>query len=138
MLAKMFWILFFFLFLLFLLIISDRVASSCLCRKDLWICVLRFTQNNINHLKLLMTNYIIIWIIFLELLCWFKHAFIWKLQRTEFSSKVCKFCFYKLRRTVQVTLNHRLLIIWSFESFLNGFFVDQNMLLCEDCRELNL
>ena len=30
------------------------------------------------------------------MLCWLKHVFIWKLQRTEFSSKVCKLVFCKL------------------------------------------
>ena len=102
--------LFFFLFLFLLLIIIDRAGRNYLCRQDLWICVLQITQNNIGYPKSLMINYIKIWINFLVLLCWFKYAFIWKLQRIKFSSKIFKFVFRKLCKIVQVTLNHRLLI----------------------------
>ena len=101
---------FFFFLLLFLLRISNRVARRCLHQQDLRICVLQITQN-LSHPKSRMINYIIIKINFLDLLFWFKHDFIWKLQRIEFSSKVCKFVFCKLCKIIQVTLNHRLLII---------------------------
>ena len=102
---------FFLCFFLFLLMISDKVARRCLCRQDLRTCVLQITQNNISHPKSLMVNYIIIQINFLSFLCWFKHAFIWKVQRTEFSSNVCKFVFCNLCKIIQVTLNDWLLII---------------------------
>ena len=112
---KCFKSLFFPSFFFFLLIISDRIGRKCVCRQ--------ITQNNINHPKSLMINYIIIYINFLDLLCWFKHAFIWKLQRIEFSGKVCKFLFWKLCKIVQVTLYRRLLIKQSIESFLKGFLL---------------
>ena len=96
------------LFFSFLLIISDRVGRKYLCKQDTQIRVLQIMQNNISNLKSLIINYITILINFLDLLCWFKHAFIWKLQRNEFSSKICKFVFCNLCSIVQFTQNHRL------------------------------
>ena len=46
--------------LYFLLILSDKVTRSCLCRQDLRICVLQITQTTISYPKLLMINYVII------------------------------------------------------------------------------
>ena len=57
------------------------------------------------------------------MLFWFKHAVIWKLQRIEFSSKVCRSVFCKLCKTIQLSQNHNLLILWWFESVLKGFYV---------------
>ena len=54
---------------------------------------------------------------FRELLCWFNHTFVWKLQRIESSSKFCKFLFCKLckiniSRTKSQIINY--IIIWIF------------------------
>ena len=72
---------------LFLLIVSDRVGRKCLCMQDLEIRGLQITQNNISHPKLLMINYIITYINFLDLLCWFKHAFISNCRELSFQVK---------------------------------------------------
>ena len=62
MLSKIFWKLFpeyFFFFLYFMLIISDRVARRYLCKQYLKIRVLKIKQNNISHpksLKILHNN----------------------------------------------------------------------------------
>ena len=111
-------VLFFFLSF-FLLITIDKFTRSCFCRQDLRICVLQISWNNINHPELLMINYVRIQISFLSLLFWSKHAFIWKLQRTEFLSKVCKFALCKLCKIIKV-----ILIRNTFE----GFPFDQNIL----------
>ena len=89
MLEKKFFFLHFFVFCFFLLIISGRVDRKCFCRQDLRIRGMQITQNNISHPQSLMVNYVIIYINFLDSLCWFKHAFIWILLRIEFSGKVC-------------------------------------------------
>ena len=74
--------------------------SRCLCRKDLKFCVLQVTQSNLSYPKLLMTNYIILWMSFLAFLYWFKHAFIRKFQRIKLSRKICMFLLWKLCKII--------------------------------------
>ena len=86
------------------------------------ICVLQITQRNISHPKLLMVNYIN-WINYISksislVCCADSSMLIWKLQRTEFLSKVCKFAFCKLHKLMQIILNHWLLVIISWRLFL--------------------
>ena len=53
--------------------------SSKVCK----FIVLQIIQNSTSHPKLLIINYIIIRIIFEGFTCWSKHAFMWRLQKTE-------------------------------------------------------
>ena len=51
------------------------------------------------------------------MLCWLQHAFIWKLQRIELSSKVWKLAFGKLCKLIQVAYNIWQLRRKCFETF---------------------
>ena len=63
-------------------------------------------QNNTNHHKLQIVNYIIIWIFFEGLFCWLKYASKWRLQEVNFRhiplvvfslGIFCKLVFFKLQ-----------------------------------------